>query len=99
MDFSSLRAKAISEGKAMDCAKHDNLRREWLAARAGYQIALANLQNSSQSDDFRSALQHANEAFAEFNEAEAALDRHLRTHGCTRIPAMQAAAHFAPGLN
>jgi hypothetical protein len=73
----------------MDCTKHDNLRREWLAARASYQIALANMQNSSPASDFRGALQHANEAFAEFNEAEAALDRHLRTHGCARIPAMR----------
>jgi hypothetical protein len=70
------------------CVEHESLRREWIAARADYQLALADLQVSS-GDDFREALQRANETFAEFHQAERELTAHLKSHGCSRIPVFQ----------
>lgn len=70
----------------MICFEHETLRRRWVAARANYQMALADLQTSSGVDEFRDALKRANEAFADSCQAEVALNAHLEGHGCSRIP-------------
>jgi hypothetical protein len=72
----------------MVCVEHETLRREWIAARAAYQLALADLQVSSGADEFREALHRANQAFADLHEAERGLHAHLKWHGCSRIPAL-----------
>jgi len=73
----------------MVCVEHETLRREWIAARASYQLALADLQVSSGVDEFREALRHANEAFADLHDAEDGLHAHLKWHGCSRIPTLR----------
>jgi hypothetical protein len=73
----------------MACAEHECLRREWIAARAEYQLALADLQFSSGADDFRDALKRANESFAGFHQAERAFHAHVKSHGCSRSPVLQ----------
>jgi hypothetical protein len=83
----------------MFCGKHDTLRREWVAARADYQLALADLQKKSQADEFRNALKRANQMFAEFSEAEAALNRHLEAHGCASVQVASPAARFTQSVN
>jgi hypothetical protein len=66
------------------CVEHGSLRREWIAKRADYQVALADLQVSSGVDEFREALKHANETYADCCRAERALTAHLKSHGCSR---------------
>jgi hypothetical protein len=73
----------------MVCVEHETLRREWIAARAAYQLALADLQVSSGVDEFRETLKRANEAFADFYEAERGLDAHLKWHDCARVSALR----------
>jgi hypothetical protein len=75
------------------CVEHETLRREWSAARAAYQLALADLQVSSGVDEFREALHRANEAFAHLNQAERGFNAHLNWHGCSRIPALRPVRH------
>jgi hypothetical protein len=70
------------------CVEHETLRREWIAARAAYQLALADLQVSSGVEEFREALKRANETFADLNQAECGLNAHLNWHGCVRSPAL-----------
>jgi hypothetical protein len=79
----------------MVCVEHESLRKEWIAARADYQLALADLQVSSGVDEFRGALKRANEAFAGFHEAERALNAHAKLHGCARIPMFQPVSSVA----
>jgi hypothetical protein len=83
----------------MLCAKHESLRRVWISARADYQLALADLQDKSRADEFRNALRRANEAFAEFNNAETALTRHLERHGCAFIYVARAAGQSVQSVN
>lgn len=71
----------------MVCPKHDALRQEWIAARADYQLSLADLQITADAKDFREALQRANRAFSEYHIAESALNEHVRAHHCSSIPA------------
>jgi hypothetical protein len=73
----------------MLCSEHETLRRELIAARAAYQLALADLQVSSGVDEFRQALHRANEAFGDLHEAERCLHAHLKWHGCSRIPTLR----------
>ncbi len=68
------------------CVEHEILRREWIAARASYQLALADLQVTSGVDEFREALKRANETFALLHRSESALNGHLEWHGCVRFP-------------
>ena len=79
-------------GAPMVCVEHESLRREWIAARADYQLALAELQVSTGVDEFRDALKRANQTFAELHDAERALQAHLKWHGCSRIPVFHAVA-------
>jgi len=74
----------------MVCVEHESLRQEWIAARADYQLALADLQVSAGVDEFRDALKRANETFADFHLAERALHAHLKSHGCSRITVFHA---------
>ena len=74
------------------CVEHQTLRREWIGARAAYQLALADLQVSSGVDEFRGALHRCNQAFAALYEAERALNVHLKWHGCLRVPTLRPVA-------
>ena len=76
----------------MVCVEHESLRREWIAARADYQLALADLQVSAGVDEFHDALKRANETFADFYHAERVLHAHLKSHRCSRIPVFHAVA-------
>lgn len=78
------------------CVEHESLRREWIGARADYQLALADLQISSAADDFREALKRANQAFAELHQAERALHAHLKWHACSRTPVLQPISSARP---
>jgi hypothetical protein len=79
----------------MVCIEHETLRRNWIGARAAYQLALADLQVSSGVDEFREALHRANEAFTDFHDAERGLTAHLKWHGCSRIPVLQTVSRTA----
>ena len=69
----------------MICAEHEALRQRWMASRADYQLALADLRVTSGVDDFKGALRRANAAFAQYEAAETALNDHVRVHACVRI--------------
>ncbi len=97
MDAVYCRGTHSNSGTTMICGEYDNLRQNWIAARAAYQLALAELQTAANVEEFREALQRANKAFSEYYLVETGLNEHLRAHGCSRVPAFPPLTHSISG--